>query len=571
VEREPIHEYVLPENTGDILLTIPPTYPGGRQPDYNPKPPLGLEYLAANLEDVGVDAVIADYDVLGKSTSEAVEDIQRLNPPVLGVTVLQRALPSVEQIHNGLRNKGYQGMIVYGGIGATLSHVEMLKHFKDPNSLIFLGESDESLPLYMLTRQDGWKEHVPNVAFFDQENGSIRRTGPVVAPDPRNVPNPDRQNYQYYTDKSGYGTFMTSRGCAWSMCTFCSNAAFERFIPCQQEVWRPRDPEDVVEELVELHQQYGTKRFKTNDPGIFGDPPDGVAHVVDLSNRIIAEKKAGKLPDDLSLMSFLRGSDVAGQKELLALMKQAGWDRLLLGIESSSNTILDEGFAKGEKIETLTAAVRDIREEGMSVVAGFMIFNPYSTLESIKSDLNFLEESDIQVTLAKSLRVFNGVPLQTMLEAEGRLQRNSPFETYHEYSVDPRVAALYYSLKNQHVFILDPIREAAQAKIWEVKSRGGSFNERVDFTKLSRTTWEMESGLLRTGLNYIENGSGIEPVRSQIRTIYNRHLPELLSNIGEPSLIREVADENTFTELTFEALDNRERDTLHEEYVWNKT
>lgn len=143
-----------------------------------------------------------------------------------------------------------------------------------------------------------------------------------------------------------------------------------------------------------------------------------------------------------------------------------------------------------------------------------MIFNPYSTIESIRSDLNFLEENAIQVTLSKSLRVFNGVPLQTMLETEGRLQKHSPFDAYHEYTVDPKVAALYYSLKNQHVFILDPIREAAQAKIWEIKSRGDSFNERVDFNQLSKITWEMESGLLRTGLSYVENGNNAEPVRT---------------------------------------------------------
>jgi hypothetical protein len=34
----------------DIMLVVPPTYLEGRLPDYNPKPPLGLEYLSAYLQ-----------------------------------------------------------------------------------------------------------------------------------------------------------------------------------------------------------------------------------------------------------------------------------------------------------------------------------------------------------------------------------------------------------------------------------------------------------------------------------------------------------------------------------------
>ncbi len=218
-ERLTATVYEMPQKSQDILLVVPPTYPQGREPDYNPKPPLGLEYLASSAKEIGITASIVDYDVLGKSTEEVVESILELRPQSLGITTLQRALPSIHTIHTKLRNRGYDKLIIYGGIGATLSHREILREFKDPNCVVVLGEGEEVLPILMLNQQnDGnWRKDTPSIAYADPSNLDRIIVNPTTSPpNPKQLPSPDRQNYNYYSDKSGYGTFIGSRGCPWS-------------------------------------------------------------------------------------------------------------------------------------------------------------------------------------------------------------------------------------------------------------------------------------------------------------------------------------------------------------------
>ena len=52
-----------PLNSPDILLVLPPLYQSGREPDYNPKEPMGLMYLAARLRKEGKTVEIFDADI----------------------------------------------------------------------------------------------------------------------------------------------------------------------------------------------------------------------------------------------------------------------------------------------------------------------------------------------------------------------------------------------------------------------------------------------------------------------------------------------------------------------------
>ena len=64
------------------------------------------------------------------------------------------------------------------------------------------------------------------------------------------------------------------------------------------------------------------------------------------------------------------------------------------------------------------------------------------------------------------------------------------------------VAALYFMMKNLHVLVEDPIRQFSQRRIWEIKASGEQFDKRIDFDRMGQLTWEMESELLRMGLDF---------------------------------------------------------------------
>lgn len=566
-------EYLLPQPGSNLLLVAPPTYPRGRKPDYNPKPLGGPLSIAAQVNELGLEARVFDADVLGLSALQTASEIVRASPSVVGLSVLQRTLPATKLIHNDLRNQGYKGMIIYGGIGATLCYRDILTEMPDTNSAVFLGEAEETVPVFLnyLQTGDDWRQ-TPSIAYIDPNNPeNIKVNNLLPPPDLATLPFPDRTNLEFYLDKAGYWTIDTSRGCPWSWCSFCSNSAFERHHG--GEVWRNRPAVAVVRELVDLYQTYGVRRFKTNDPNLFGPiGQEGTRHVWELCQGFIEAKERGHLPPNLSLMSFIRGEDVASQPKLLAMMRRAGWDRLLVGIESSNNVTLDpHHFNKGETVEVITRALEDIRGAGMSVVAGFMIFHPYSTLESIQQDLQFLEAHGLEVTLAKSLRVFNGVPLQRVLESEDRLEPHSPFETYHEYHVPPQVASLYYVLKRLHSLVEDPLREYAQDRIWQLKAQGNTFNQRVDWGRYGHLTWQMESSLLHAALNYFNDSKDPVIIATATSAIYN-YLGEQLDTLGLTwnDVRDKVIAPKEFRNIAIRDLISPPTDTLHEEYVWNQ-
>jgi radical SAM superfamily enzyme YgiQ (UPF0313 family) len=559
-----------PNQDIDILLVVPPTYPEGRQPDYNPKPPLGLEYLSGYLKKNYFNARIMDYDVIGASVEEVVEDLVRQDPPILGITVLQRALPSVRYIHESLRENGFENCIVYGGIGATLCAEEILREFEDPNCVVVLGEGEKPLNSIVTAIKNGedFRSTAPSIVYFDNVENTLVSTKIGPLPDLDDIPWPDRQNLEFYTDKSGYLTILTSRGCPWSRCTFCSNAAFEQIH--KGETWRSRSPKDVVEEMVDLYKRTEIKKFKTNDPNLFGKGDAGEDYVINLCKEINAAKKEELLPRDLSIMSFIRGEDVAGKKDLLKQMKTTGFDRLLIGVESSVNEVLQKYFKKGESIETLSRAINNLKEVGISPVIGFLIFNPYTTLETLEKDLEFLEKIDLKVNLSKSLRIFNNVPMQFMLVDEGRLEKHSPFETYHEYFVSRDVSAIYHSMKALHVLIEDPIREIAQERIWEIKKTGNSFDSRVGYEDLVETFWEIEVNLLKSCMDYFnsEDFSPEYPERS-IKEIYTTIKTELFEKLSLNNSNFLVTEQEFYSNIK-RILTEKETDNLHEEYVWNE-
>jgi len=135
--------------------------------------------------------------------------------------------------------------------------------------------------------------------------------------------------------------------------------------------------------MEDLKRTHGVKVFKFNDPNLFGPGPSGRKHMVDICNEIIARKLG-----ELHLMGFCRSNDI--DLDVAQMMKQAGFERVLIGIESANPAVL-RLFRKGESLQTIRQSVEILRQIGIDIVPGFMIFNPYTTVETLEVDLDFLD------------------------------------------------------------------------------------------------------------------------------------------------------------------------------------
>ncbi|MFH1598037.1 MAG: radical SAM protein [Patescibacteria group bacterium] len=543
----------------DVLLVLPPMYQSGRIPDYNPKEPMGLMYLAGELRQNGYSVEILDADLLALTVGETLRRILEKRARVIGFSVMQRALPSVKMLVEGLDDVKPRSHISCGGFTATLSARYILQSIPQVDSIV-LGEGELTFTNLVSQLLEGktWQE-TTGIAY--RHDGVVIVNPPGHKPDLDSLTRPTRELLPVCLEKTNYATVLASRGC-YGVCTFCCNCSFER---CSLGPnWRGRKPGDVVDELEAIHRDHGVRVFKFNDPNLFGPGSEGRQHVVEICQDIIRRGLGG-----LHLMAFCRSNDI--DEEIVRLMKKAGFERLLIGIETISADAL-RLFRKGETPETVRRTIQILRESDIDLVPGFMIFNPYTTIETLKQDLAFLHEYGHTPTLAKALRVFDGIPLQGMLESEGRLVWRNPIEGYHEYLVSPDVAAIYMALKTVAVEWLDTFKKAYQGELWGIK-KAPSFKERQGFDILNRLTFNLESRLLTAFITWMESGFTLQDIvglmtDTRRRLRYLEDFTLMASDENQPVLSSQILSSRELAGKIHTILTHKVYRTFPEQYRW---
>lgn len=543
----------------DALLILPPMYQSGRVSDYNPKEPMGLMYIKAALERNGYTVEILDADVLALTIEQTVDEILKRSARVVGFSVMQRALPSVKLIAEKLRSKKVTSHICCGGFTATLSAKHILERISEIDSIV-VGEGEYIFShLIKAVKESSEWGYLPGIAL--RQNGRSVVNQPSTKPDIDSLPWPTRDLLLVCFEKTNYTTVLASRGC-YGICTFCSNQIFER--ASLGSNWRGRNPIDVIDEIEELRRVYGVRVFKFNDPNLFGPGLHGRQHVVNICNEIISRNI-----NDLHLMGFCRSNDI--DLEIARLMKRAGFERLLIGIESANPAVL-RLFRKGESLQTIRQSIDILQQVGIDIVPGFMIFNPYTTIETLETDIDFLEAYGFTPTLSKSLRIFDGTPLQEIMASENRLVWCSPLEGYHEYLIDPSIASIYMALKTISVEWIDLLHKTYQGEIWGIK-KAPTFNQRLNFDVLNRLIFILEKEALKALLFWIKSGFSYQDVIVQITRLKDRLADveqHIVSASGLPQPILNVQNFSV-TDLArrvHSILVNRAFRTFPEQYRW---
>jgi len=546
-------------NELDALLILPPMYKSGRIPDYNPKEPMGLMYIDATLRRNGHSAEILDADIMALTIDETVAEIVKRPAKVIGFSVMQRALPSVKLLAEKLKSRGVTAHVCCGGFTATLSAKHILEQIPAIDSVV-LGEGEAifSSLVQAIKESTDW-DHFPGIAF--RQNDKVVINQPATKVDVDALPWPSRDLLPVCFEKTNYATILASRGC-YGICTFCSNQAFERTSIGSN--WRGRNPTDVVDEMEGLRRSHGVRVFKFNDPNLFGPGPNGRKHMVDICNEIIARKLG-----ELHLMGFCRSNDI--DLGVAQLMRQAGFERILIGIESANPAVL-RLFRKGESLQTIRQSVEILRQVGIDIVPGFMIFNPYTTVETLEVDLDFLETCGFMPTLSKSLRIFDGTPLQEIMASEGRLVWRSPLEGYHEYLVDPVIASIYMALKTISVEWIDLLRKTYQGEIWDIK-KAPAFNQRMNFDALSELVFVLEKEILKSLLSWVRTGFSYQDIATKIARLKDQlakaeqHIV-LTSGLTEPTLNVQSFSVTDLAGRIHSILVNKVFRTFPEQYRW---
>ncbi len=247
---------------------------------------------------------------------------------------------------------------------------------------------------------------------------------------------------------------VTSRGCI-GQCSFCCVNFYNKVQ--KGKIWRGRSARNVVDELEYLNARYGAKVFNLSDSS-FEDPGRlGKIRTKEICEEIIRRGL------QISMKIYLRSETMKTQDdiELLKLYKRAGVDVVIPGLECGTDYEL-KLYGKNATVQDNYRTMEILK--GLNcfyVLLGFIMFGPYSTIETIKANIEFLRKigmTDNLMTVANTLMLLRDSKIYKMLKREGRVIESDKFWELPKYKMkDPLAERM--SKHWQNVFARFPVTQ----------------------------------------------------------------------------------------------------------------
>jgi radical SAM superfamily enzyme YgiQ (UPF0313 family) len=228
-------------------------------------------------------------------------------------------------------------------------------------------------------------QHIKGLAF---RNAEFCAPHSALYTSPDDLPFPDRSLLPIYQEKGLSTYILGSRGC-YGRCTFCYVGPFYGW-QGHSPRWRGRSPENVYEELHFLYKK-GERYFYFADANFFGPGRSGKERAKKLADLII---KGGL---EIRFGLECRANDI--EKDSLSRLVTAGLREVFLGIESACGHTLKR-FKKDTTQEVNRRAIELLRRFGIEPNLGFIMFEPHSRLEDIRTNFEFLKDTSLLRTPA---------------------------------------------------------------------------------------------------------------------------------------------------------------------------
>jgi radical SAM superfamily enzyme YgiQ (UPF0313 family) len=113
--------------------------------------------------------------------------------------------------------------------------------------------------------------------------------------------------------------------------------------------------------------------------------------------------------------------NLADDEELLRMMKDAGFDRVFLGIETPVQESLKEAQKMQNTHRSLLDSVRRVQRHGIEVMAGFIVGFDNDPDDIFQRQVDFIRDSAIPIAVVGLLQAIPGTQLYRRLQKEGRI------------------------------------------------------------------------------------------------------------------------------------------------------
>ena len=388
---------------------------------------LGLGYLAATLRQYGYAVTIFDFE---RDPADVLAEAKASNPLIIGFSLIfQFYLPKFAALIRYLRGNGIACHFTIGGHFPSLSYQHTLELIPELDSVVRFEGEETLLELADLLGTGRDYRGIAGIAYM--RDGAVV-CGPLrpLVRDLDTLPYPART----YRRRAFLGRCSTHLVASWGCirtCSFCSIHMFYRTAP--GKVVRTRNPARVVDEMAMLHEEHGISifMFQDDDFPVFG------VRWRQWANDFCDQLERHRLPGRILWKINCRADAV--DLTLFARMRDCGLYLVYMGLESGN----EEGLKTLHKqitVEQNIRAVAILKELGLRFEFGFMLFEPATTFETVRQDLDFLRtivgDGSTAATFCRMVP-YDGTPIKEDLAKAGRL-RGDVTNPYYDF-LDPRL------------------------------------------------------------------------------------------------------------------------------------
>jgi anaerobic magnesium-protoporphyrin IX monomethyl ester cyclase len=351
----------------------PLLFPGNNRKQYSEcdySPPLGMMYVMSYVKQkTDAEVCFFNFQVPDMPSFHVFDDrLRDFQPDVIGVTVNTFVWWSAHDLIERIRKILPSVLIIGGGPHMWLMPEETLKNSEF--DVIVQGEGEKTFVELLTRYQEGSGfEGINGILYKD--NGRIKMNMPKeIEYDPDMFPFPDRTGFninQYRPPANRFTStaiVFTGRGCPHN-CTFCNN---------RDKAYRMRRAEYVVDEILAC-MEMGYKSIDFADSNFNNSTP----HVKAVCEELIRRKV--KIP----WMCNARLDNI--DYELLALMAEAGCERIILGLESANQEILNH-IRKNITIRKVHDVFAWARSLNIITVGLFIIGFPGETIAQVRKTID---------------------------------------------------------------------------------------------------------------------------------------------------------------------------------------
>ena len=357
--------------------------------------PLGMSVIAGALTAAGHEVRQFDPMVCGKDEcyGQLAGLLQEFRPAAIGVSIrnldnMDSSDESEPLIHDSIEIVRYlrtlsQATVILGGSGFSLQPATILRLTGADYGIV--GEGEDVAVKLLSRLADG-----ENITDKLHCNCTEKQFGASYQDD----------ILDFYNKETNSIPLQTKRGCSCN-CVYCTYPMLEGHHV------RMRDPEQVVSEIITLHQRFPDAMLYFVD-AVFNDPGKKYLELLELMLRRNAV---------MPWTAFITPEQL--EEEEIKLMAAAGMTAVDLGLDASTDATL-AGIGKNFTFRDIPQICRTMLNLDVDVTASVMFGGPGETEKTVMAGIaNLRSLEPVYSIIFSGIRILTGAPLLDLAKKQG--------------------------------------------------------------------------------------------------------------------------------------------------------